>query len=101
MPKVIHHNCTSNNDQNDRRKEFLAQIRYHKTSQDDFEKIYKLLDEISKEGYQNIMSKAVEEGLCDKTEPKYFKNMLHLATERGNLRLVKSICDRSILCSSE
>ncbi|EAY05829.1 hypothetical protein TVAG_202870 [Trichomonas vaginalis G3] len=70
---------------------------------DDFETIYKFLDELSSKGNLGAISKPCEEGLWKSIAPKKYqfdmeKNVLHVASENGNLRLVKSLiecgCDK-------
>ena len=75
--------------------EILSKISELKES-DDFESIYNFLDELSSQGNQKMISKSCEKGLWKKIalkKDKYDeeKNVLHVACERGNLNLVKSL----------
>ncbi|EAY17772.1 hypothetical protein TVAG_016020 [Trichomonas vaginalis G3] len=80
----------------------LAKIAELKQS-NDFETVYKFLDELSSQGNHAMISKSCDEGLWRKIAPKkseyeYGKNVLHVASEKGNFRLVKSLiecgCDK-------
>ncbi|EAX70677.1 ankyrin repeat protein, putative, partial [Trichomonas vaginalis G3] len=84
----------------------LSKIKELKES-DDFESIYNFLDELSSQGNRKMISKACEEGLWKKTTTVHFRddgdefderNVLHVASNKGNLKLVKSLiecgCDK-------
>ncbi|EAY20730.1 hypothetical protein TVAG_391140 [Trichomonas vaginalis G3] len=62
-----------------------------------FYNVYKFFEELCPEGDQEIISKSCEEGLLEKTT-KDGKNVLHVACQKGNLKLVKSLmeagCDK-------
>ncbi|EAX96621.1 ankyrin repeat protein, putative [Trichomonas vaginalis G3] len=90
------------NDENNNENEILSKIPELKES-DDFESIYNFLDELSSQGNQTMISKSCEEELWKKIAPKKDKydnekNVLHVACEKGILRLVKSLiehgCDK-------
>ncbi|EAY23478.1 hypothetical protein TVAG_071420 [Trichomonas vaginalis G3] len=89
-------NQINENDSNS--KEFLTKISEVKNL-NDFESVYKFLDELSLYGIREFISKACEEGLWKiiKEEPmgNYIEemNVLHMACSRGNLRLVKSLIE--------
>ncbi|EAX99919.1 hypothetical protein TVAG_159390 [Trichomonas vaginalis G3] len=84
-------------------RDILTKITELKKSSD-FETVYKFLDELSSTGNHEMISKSVEEGLWKKIAPKKDKydsrkrNVLHFASEKGNLRLVQSLiecgCDK-------
>ncbi|EAY07708.1 hypothetical protein TVAG_117890 [Trichomonas vaginalis G3] len=75
-------------------REFLTKISSLKES-DDFDSVYKFFEELSSEGNREMILKACEEGLWLKKTKKYQENVLHVASEKGNLNLVKSLieCD--------
>ncbi|EAY20742.1 hypothetical protein TVAG_391260 [Trichomonas vaginalis G3] len=83
------------NQENEFPIEFLDKISKLKNSYFTYE-IYKFFDEISEKGNQKMMLKAIEEGLHEKIFD--WGNVLHHASEKGNLRLVKSLiecgCDK-------
>ncbi|EAY22247.1 ankyrin repeat protein, putative [Trichomonas vaginalis G3] len=82
-------------------KEILSKISKLKES-DGFQSIYKFIDELSSQENQKMISKACEEGLWERKTPKSQwsdeKNVLHVASEKGNFKLVKSLiecgCDK-------
>ncbi|EAX84802.1 ankyrin repeat protein, putative [Trichomonas vaginalis G3] len=84
-------------------RDILTKITELKNSSD-FETVYKFLDELSSTGNHEMISKSVEEGLWKKITPKIYeyyyreRNVLHFASEKGNLRLVQSLiecgCDK-------
>ncbi|EAY16590.1 ankyrin repeat protein, putative [Trichomonas vaginalis G3] len=85
------------NENNNYWKAILTKISELKKA-GDFESIYNFLDELSEKGDQEMMSKACKEGLWKKIAPKKYrwdneKNVLHVASEKGNLRLVKSLIE--------
>ncbi|EAX86793.1 hypothetical protein TVAG_402920 [Trichomonas vaginalis G3] len=59
------------------------------------EKICKFLEEVAEKGNQKMITRAIEEGLCDKFDPNGLK-VIHLAGEKGNLKLVKSLIECGI-----
>ncbi|EAY22046.1 ankyrin repeat protein, putative [Trichomonas vaginalis G3] len=63
----------------------------------DFDSVYQFFEELSSQGNREIISKACEEGLWKKTT-KYGENVLHVASDKRNLNLVKSLieygCDK-------
>ncbi|EAY08200.1 hypothetical protein TVAG_308060 [Trichomonas vaginalis G3] len=70
-------------------KEFLSKISELKNSKN-FDQIYKFFEEISEKGNQKMMLKVCEEELWKKQNPDYCgTNVLHYASSKGNLRLVK------------
>lgn len=81
----------------------LAKIKELKHS-NDFASVYDFLDELSTEGELELLSKACEEGLWEKKtlqdQNVIAKNVLHVACETGNLKLVKSLiecgCDKEV-----
>ncbi|EAY23356.1 hypothetical protein TVAG_070190 [Trichomonas vaginalis G3] len=75
-----------------------TEISEYKNS-DDFESIYNFLDRLSENGYQDMMYKACQEGLCEKRENEFNRNVLHVAVLRGNFRLVKSLIESG--CNKE
>ncbi|EAX98238.1 hypothetical protein TVAG_010150 [Trichomonas vaginalis G3] len=87
---------TQINESHNSSKEFLDKLSFLKET-NDFYSVYKFFEELSSEGNREMISKACEEGLWKKT---YYNenNVLHLASERGNLNLVKSLiecgCDK-------
>lgn len=81
-----------NNDEMNYPKEFLTKIAELKNS-DDFESVYKFFDDLSLKGDQKLMKKACSEGLSEKKAKQKKRNILLAATERGNLRLVKSLIE--------
>ncbi|EAY01500.1 hypothetical protein TVAG_107590 [Trichomonas vaginalis G3] len=84
-------------------KRFLKEIEKLKSS-DDFERVYKFFDGHSSKENEIVIYKACEEGLWEKTlEICYWQepeNVLQVACDRGNLRLVESLiecgCDKEI-----
>ncbi|EAY01250.1 hypothetical protein TVAG_027180 [Trichomonas vaginalis G3] len=83
---------------NDLPKEFFSKISELKNSED-FKQIYKFFEEISKKGNQKMMQKACDEELWKKQDDDFLgRNVLHFASVKGNLRLVKSLiecgCDK-------
>ncbi|EAX95947.1 death associated protein kinase, putative [Trichomonas vaginalis G3] len=83
-------------------QDILTKITELKES-NDFETVYKFLDELSSKGNHDMISKSIEAGLWQKIAPKKYEydpesNVLHLANENGNLRLVQSLiecgCDK-------
>ncbi|EAX95042.1 hypothetical protein TVAG_034710 [Trichomonas vaginalis G3] len=90
-------------------QDILTRIKELKDS-NDFETIYKFLDELSSKGNHEMISKSIEAGLWQKIAPKKSlydpeRNVLHVASENGNLRLVQSlikcVCDKEAKDSSE
>ncbi|EAY05646.1 hypothetical protein TVAG_216220 [Trichomonas vaginalis G3] len=80
---------TTTNQMNESRNqsgEFLTKIAELKES-DSFENVYKFLDVLSLEGNREIIKKACKEGLWKKTTSDD-RNVLHFASQKGNLRLV-------------
>ena len=78
--------------------EFLSKISELQNSED-FDQIYKFFDEISGKMNQKEMFKACKEGLWKKQNKNHHdKNVLHAASSKGNLILVKSLiecgCDK-------
>ena len=74
-------------------RDLLNKISSLKES-DDFDSVYKFFEELSSKGNREIISKACEEGLWKKTN--WLKaNVLHVASDKRNLNLVKSLieCD--------
>ncbi|EAY08168.1 ankyrin repeat protein, putative [Trichomonas vaginalis G3] len=83
-------------------RDILTKITELKESSD-FEAVYKFLDELSSKGNHEMISKSIEAGLWKKIAPKKYnhdpdRNVLHFASENGNLRLVQSLiecgCDK-------
>ncbi|EAY00421.1 hypothetical protein TVAG_114250 [Trichomonas vaginalis G3] len=92
------HSQHKEKEENDLPKEFLSKISKLKNSRD-FIEIYKFFEEISEKGNQKMMQKACDEELWKKQKDNYFgTNVLHEASSKGNLRLVKSLiecgCDK-------
>ncbi|EAY09307.1 hypothetical protein TVAG_394790 [Trichomonas vaginalis G3] len=87
---------TLTNESHDCSREYLTKISSLKETKD-FDKVYKFFEELSSKGNQEMISKACEERLWKKTE-ELEKNVLHAASEKGNLNLVKSLiesgCDK-------
>ncbi|EAY18875.1 hypothetical protein TVAG_295270 [Trichomonas vaginalis G3] len=65
----------------------------------DFEGVYKSLEELANEGKQDIMTKLLGNKIWEMSQESG-RNILHVACEKGNLRLVKSFvesgCDLEI-----
>lgn len=78
-------------------KEIILKIANLKNS-DDFDSIYKFLEELSDSGNQKMISIAYKERICEK-KGKYGTNALHIASENGNLKLVKSLIDVGCDCN--
>ncbi|KAI5513950.1 spectrin binding, partial [Trichomonas vaginalis G3] len=87
---------TRTNEDHNYSREFLTKISSLKETKD-FYRVYQFFEELSSKGNREIISKACEEGLWKKTTD-YGKNVLHVASEKGNLNLVKSLiecgCDK-------
>ncbi|EAX99303.1 hypothetical protein TVAG_152220 [Trichomonas vaginalis G3] len=67
-------------------KEILSKIDTLKNS-DDISEIYKFFDNLSKESRRKMISKAIQEGLCQKNFHGF--TIFHIAILDGNLKLVK------------
>ncbi|EAY13708.1 hypothetical protein TVAG_371820 [Trichomonas vaginalis G3] len=84
------------NEENSNEREILAEISELKKS-NDFERVYNLLDKLSSQGNQKMISKSCDEGLLEKKFQKSpdddIEHVLHVATEKGNLALVKSLIE--------
>ncbi|EAY15712.1 ankyrin repeat protein, putative [Trichomonas vaginalis G3] len=89
--------ATRTNESRNYPKEFLNKISSLKKS-DDFDKVYKFFEDLSSKNSGEMTSKACEEGLWLKNSSGYEKNVLHIASENGNLNLVKLLikggCDK-------
>ena len=57
-----------------------------------FRSVYKFLDGLSAKGNREMISKACEEGLWEKTNSND-RNILQVASQEGNLKLVKSLIE--------
>ncbi|EAY11502.1 ankyrin repeat protein, putative [Trichomonas vaginalis G3] len=77
-------------------REFLTKLSSLKETKD-FDSVYQFFEELSSKGNREMISKACEEGLWKKTIWSK-ENVLHVASEKGNLNLVKSLiecgCDK-------
>ncbi|EAY20386.1 hypothetical protein TVAG_109980 [Trichomonas vaginalis G3] len=87
-----------------KQKEIISKIAELKNS-DDFERVYNFLDELSSQENQKMMLRACEEGLWKKkissgSLNRAERNILLMACQRGNLKLVKSLieygCDKDM-----
>lgn len=79
------------NEHKEHKKEILSKISSLKTT-NDFESIYKFYNDLCKEGNQKMIKKACDEGLLEK-KTKEGGNVLHQASYRGDLSLVKSLIE--------
>ncbi|EAY16875.1 histone-lysine N-methyltransferase, H3 lysine-9 specific, putative [Trichomonas vaginalis G3] len=70
----------------------LYKIEKYKSS-DDFDAIYNFLDHLSQNRYQKLMINACQEGLTNKKKKGSEGYMLHEASNKGNLKLVKSLIE--------
>ncbi|EAY15739.1 ankyrin repeat protein, putative [Trichomonas vaginalis G3] len=77
-------------------RDLLTKISSLKKSHN-FDSVYQFFEELSSKGNREMISKACKEGLWQKTT-EYKKNVLHIASEKGNLNLIKSLiecgCDK-------
>ncbi|KAI5518967.1 protein ubiquitination, partial [Trichomonas vaginalis G3] len=77
-------------------RDLLTKISSLKKSHN-FDSVYQFFEELSSKSNGKMISKACEEGLWKKTT-EYEKNVLHIASEKGNLNLIKSLiecgCDK-------
>ncbi|EAX84670.1 hypothetical protein TVAG_017290 [Trichomonas vaginalis G3] len=81
------------NEKNSKEREILAEISELKKS-NDFERVYNFLDQLSSQGNRKMISKSCDEGLLEKKyqkSPDDIEHVLHVASEKGNLSLVKSL----------
>ncbi|EAY09555.1 ankyrin repeat protein, putative [Trichomonas vaginalis G3] len=89
-------NVNQTNESSNHSREILTKIAELKKSYD-IKSVYKLFEELSTKRNQEMIQKACEEGLWEK-ETACRKNVLHIACEKGNLELVKSLieckCDK-------
>ncbi|EAY16717.1 hypothetical protein TVAG_067220 [Trichomonas vaginalis G3] len=82
---------TRTNESHNFSSEFLTKISSLKKAKD-FDRVYKFFVDLSSKNNREMISKACEEGLWKKTTEDE-KNVLHIASENGNLNLVKSLID--------
>ncbi|EAX93938.1 hypothetical protein TVAG_307170 [Trichomonas vaginalis G3] len=85
------------NENNDHSRDILTKITELKKS-NDFQTVYKFLDELSSYGNHEMISKSIEAGLWQKITPNkdkygYNRNVLYFAIENGNFRLVQSLME--------
>ncbi|EAY22794.1 ankyrin repeat protein, putative [Trichomonas vaginalis G3] len=77
-------------------REFLTKLSSLKAT-NDFDSVYQFFEELSSQGNREMISKACEEGLWKKTKWDEM-NVLHVASDKRNLNLVKSLiecgCDK-------
>ncbi|EAY03792.1 hypothetical protein TVAG_454310 [Trichomonas vaginalis G3] len=78
--------------------QILTKIAELKKS-NDFDRVYKFFEELSSEGNREMMSRACEEELWEKTAG-WRQNVLHIACGKGNFKLVKLLiecgCDKEV-----
>ncbi|EAY19964.1 hypothetical protein TVAG_402180 [Trichomonas vaginalis G3] len=88
---------TRTNESHNYSEEFLTRISLLKKI-NDFEIVYEFFEELSSEDNHEMISKACEEGLWLKKTKLDVMNVLHVASEKRNLKLVKSLiecgCDK-------
>ncbi|EAY19978.1 hypothetical protein TVAG_402330 [Trichomonas vaginalis G3] len=88
---------TQTNESHNYSEEFLTKISSLKKTKD-FDSVYKFFEELSSEDNHEMISKACEEGLWLKKTKWDEMNVLHFASQKGNLKLVKSLiecgCDK-------
>ena len=88
---------TRTNESHNYPKEYLTKISSLKKTKD-FDSVYEFFEELSSEDNHEMISKACEEGLWLKKTKLDVMNVLHVASIKGNLKLVKSLiecgCDK-------
>ncbi|EAY03831.1 hypothetical protein TVAG_063440 [Trichomonas vaginalis G3] len=91
-PHIQIQNTSNNTTIIQKEESYLTKIAELKKSSD-FRGVYQLLDELSEKEDHEMITKACDERLWRKTNGLNKSNVLHVACDEGNLRLVKSLID--------